>query len=818
MLEFIGLFGEESFMKTRRTYVGMVAALACVLAAGCSDCDGSTECEVVDYGVSSEFSVTKSALEPQCSIKVCMKWTTDDKGKVTGCTDSKVVDMETDYVPNVTACENGGAPLEALRTQAVNARTDGYYYMHNNKIAYNGTLNQVYNCSYTTANERTRAATDDTSGYILRYKDTILCAFYVSGSKPDYLNDECKFPGAEGSEGWVSQQGKVTYNWGKSGDGITQSKQGYVDPKNYANRGTVSQNGATCLARHGWVWENIVKYFYGMDIEIIKVNGECIAHPACKTAVGGAETIIDDSDECFERTTSNNFFRLGTAKDSKTKVGYGDDLQFAYTWDKDPVAKGVWKINVSKAGTYQVFANIDSQAGALSAHAPYTVRAKGTEKTVHVDLTGKNGWVLIGSFDFAEGGDQWVMLTDATGEPYTDTTGKRVIFDAIKFVPGTACTNECESNGQKECHENGVRTCGDANDDGCLEWSAVTPCNAGKTCNKGACEDAPSQCSDECSDGAKECSGDNGWRTCGQFDEDSCLEWGQVTPCGAGEICQSGGCVPNEKLDCTHECAQDEKKCEGDSVVTCGQFDEDECREWSEAKACPNGQKCSDGECVSESEGTPSEKPTPYDPNKCKTAIDGRESTIIDELDECFEKTDSKMWSEMTDYGQDGHLYYANVRKEENLVGIWHLNVKKSGKYTISVYVEGGLGSIPGEVRYLVKTADKAYRPSVNVDEDSTWLKLGDYELKAGEDQYVRLTDEALSEDDVKDKLRVLFDAIKVEPAASGNKPDKDPVDVSAKSKDSDCSTAPASSTEFPAWLLLAAMGGLCLRRRRIKN
>ena len=172
----------------------------------------------------------------------------------------------------------------------------------------------------------------------------------------------------------------------------------------------------------------------------------------------------------------------------------------------------------------------------------------------------------------------------------------------------------------------------------------------------------------------------------------------------------------------------------------------------------------------------------------------------------------------MTDYGQDGHLYYANVRKEENLVGIWHLNVKKSGKYTISVYVEGGLGSIPGEVRYLVKTADKAYRPSVNVDEDSTWLKLGDYELKAGEDQYVRLTDEALSEDDVKDKLRVLFDAIKVEPAASGNKPDKDPVDVSAKSKDSDCSTAPASSTEFPAWLLLAAMGGLCLRRRRIKN
>src|SRR5690349_3308796 len=42
-----------------------------------------------------------------------------------------VVDMETDYLPHVVTCENGGGNLEALKAQAIAARSVAYYYMAN---------------------------------------------------------------------------------------------------------------------------------------------------------------------------------------------------------------------------------------------------------------------------------------------------------------------------------------------------------------------------------------------------------------------------------------------------------------------------------------------------------------------------------------------------------------------------------------------------------------------------------------------------------------------------------------------------------------
>src|SRR5262245_4893033 len=37
------------------------------------------------------------------------------------------IDMEADYLPHVVQCENGGAPLEALKAQAIAARSVAYY-------------------------------------------------------------------------------------------------------------------------------------------------------------------------------------------------------------------------------------------------------------------------------------------------------------------------------------------------------------------------------------------------------------------------------------------------------------------------------------------------------------------------------------------------------------------------------------------------------------------------------------------------------------------------------------------------------------------
>jgi hypothetical protein len=50
-------------------------------------------------------------------------------------------------------------------------------------------------------------------------------------------------------------------------------------------------------------------------------------------------------------------------------------------------------------------------------------------------------------------------------------------------------------------------------------------------------------CQDECSQtGLKRCSG-NGYQTCGNYDVDNCLEWSSVIACPVNTICQNGACI-----------------------------------------------------------------------------------------------------------------------------------------------------------------------------------------------------------------------------------------------------------------------------------
>ena len=55
-------------------------------------------------------------------------------------------------------------------------------------------------------------------------------------------------------------------------------------------------------------------------------------------------------------------------------------------------------------------------------------------------------------------------------------------------------------------------------------------------------------CKNECStSGAKRCSliaaALDGYQICGNYDADSCLEWGTVTSCNVGQTCSNGNCV-----------------------------------------------------------------------------------------------------------------------------------------------------------------------------------------------------------------------------------------------------------------------------------
>ncbi len=114
-------------------------------------------------------------------------------------------------------------------------------------------------------------------------------------------------------------------------------------------------------------------------------------------------------------------------------------------------------------------------------------------------------------------------------------------------------------------------------------------------CDSGACA---AVCSDECpSDGARRCAvgAADQYQICADHDGDGCLEWGSAASCPSGQVCSSGNCADN----CTDECTSaGEKTCQNGRAYTCGQYDADNCLEWGDELQCAAYEACSAGSCA----------------------------------------------------------------------------------------------------------------------------------------------------------------------------------------------------------------------------
>ena len=86
------------------------------------------------------------------------------------------VDVENDYLPHVIQCENGNAPLEALKAQAVAARSYLYYKMDTSGSVIDGQGDQVYSCGATPKAIHYQAVAA-TAGQGIRYNNTQIAAF-----------------------------------------------------------------------------------------------------------------------------------------------------------------------------------------------------------------------------------------------------------------------------------------------------------------------------------------------------------------------------------------------------------------------------------------------------------------------------------------------------------------------------------------------------------------------------------------------------------------------------------------------------------------
>ncbi|HOX30398.1 MAG TPA: hypothetical protein P5080_05590 [Candidatus Paceibacterota bacterium] len=158
------------------------------------------------------------------------------------------------------------------------------------------------------------------------------------------------------------------------------------------------------------------------------------------------------------------------------------------------------------------------------------------------------------------------------------------------------------------------------------EWIKEYDCSLdNKKCDGGQCVII---CSDECASGAKRCA--NGKvETCGNYDGDSCTEWGDAQDCQAGKICSGDGicgCSSHAKKECVgndlywhdscnnpQELAEDcgenqenqDKRCSGDFIqhekISRGCFNQQcyETAEWvSEHNCVEDNKKCDGGQCV----------------------------------------------------------------------------------------------------------------------------------------------------------------------------------------------------------------------------
>ncbi len=183
------------------------------------------------------------------------------------------IDMEENYLPHVIQCENGGANLEALKAQAIAARSVAYYNMATEGSICDSQGCQVYSCGASPGAIHHQAV-DETSGMYLSYDDMLTYAFYVAG------DSNVSPPSCVGSSG--STEHWVTYNEGKTGADVEQTELGYVSyPILGQNRGCMSQWSARCLENHnGYDYMGILRFFYGDDIQVLSAPGPCVTSNA----------------------------------------------------------------------------------------------------------------------------------------------------------------------------------------------------------------------------------------------------------------------------------------------------------------------------------------------------------------------------------------------------------------------------------------------------------------------------------------------------------------------------------------------------------
>ncbi|MBN2723337.1 MAG: CHAP domain-containing protein [Deltaproteobacteria bacterium] len=267
---------------------------------------------------------------------------------------------------------------------------------------------------------------------------------------------------------------------------------------------------------------------------IIPLGG--VVPPECTVEINHSGAVIDDLSDCFEHH-GQYWWDDTSGTDGHSYYTYATD-------DAGPDSWGSWRFNVVEAGNYEISVFIPSSENALTVQSVYTVTHSNGETDIAVDQSQhENEWVSLGSFWLDVGTIQNLRLNDNTGEEYD--LRRVLMYDAVSLSTVVECSDEC-SVGEVVCEgDTGFRTCGNYDGDDCLEWSTVEFCSNEDICIDGVCQFNTESCVDECSSEGYSCFSNVGLQYCGNFDQDSCLEYGTPEYCPGLQVCSDGVCVEN---------------------------------------------------------------------------------------------------------------------------------------------------------------------------------------------------------------------------------------------------------------------------------
>jgi hypothetical protein len=157
----------------------------------------------------------------------------------------------------------------------------------------------------------------------------------------------------------------------------------------------------------------------------------CPARPVCDTIPPGGGT-LDEAGDCFTPFGPPVYLREVSGD------GEGGSLVWTNQFSGDqPWNQAWWHFELEEAGDYLVeWHGVDGYA--VAEDVPHRLWADGVEHVLSVDQSVGEGWHALGTFAFAAGGDQMLVIEDhASGSV---PSNQHIVFDAIRLTRvGTWC-------------------------------------------------------------------------------------------------------------------------------------------------------------------------------------------------------------------------------------------------------------------------------------------------------------------------------------------------------------------------------------------